>query len=159
MRLYVVLLVLSLLAEWLVYLVGTWTARFYWVLGRRDGEAFGRLCAWSVGLFAASALVKSLAHWVATGIAVKSRKILTHRLHHAYFQWPVFVRLNLGQSPGVKSDMSRGAKTDETTVDNPDQRITQDVDRFTTSLQAVLERLIISPIVIAYYAYQTAAVR
>ena len=36
-----------------------------------------------------------------------------------------------------------------------DQRITQDVDRFTDQLTQALPDLVIAPIVIAYYTYQT----
>ncbi|KAF7731507.1 ATP-binding cassette sub- D member 4 [Apophysomyces ossiformis] len=39
-------------------------------------------------------------------------------------------------------------------MDNPDQRITQDIDKFAEVLREIVEKLIISPILIAYYTWQ-----
>jgi len=40
-------------------------------------------------------------------------------------------------------------------LDHPDQRITQDLDRFTSSLALVIAELITAPLIIALYSYLT----
>ncbi|KAJ3416237.1 hypothetical protein HDV05_002527 [Chytridiales sp. JEL 0842] len=43
-------------------------------------------------------------------------------------------------------------------IDNPDQTITQDVDKLTEQIRNIVETLIINPPLIVYYSYQTATI-
>lgn len=43
-------------------------------------------------------------------------------------------------------------------VDNPDQRITQDVDYFSTTFSSVLSSCISAPLIIGWYTYQTVTI-
>jgi ATP-binding cassette subfamily D (ALD) protein 4 len=39
-------------------------------------------------------------------------------------------------------------------VDNPDQRITQDIDKLADTLEQILEKLSISPVLVVFYTWQ-----
>ncbi|XP_054256046.1 lysosomal cobalamin transporter ABCD4 isoform X2 [Indicator indicator] len=66
------------------------------------------------------------------------RKSLTEYLHSCYFQGQVYYNLHV-----LRED-----------IDNPDQRISQDVERFCRQLSSMASKLIISPFTLAYYTYQ-----
>ncbi|XP_075610010.1 lysosomal cobalamin transporter ABCD4 isoform X10 [Balearica regulorum gibbericeps] len=69
---------------------------------------------------------------------VSWRKSLTEYLHSCYFQGQVYYNLHV-----LRED-----------IDNPDQRISQDVERFCRQLSSMASKLIISPFTLAYYTYQ-----
>ncbi|XP_034624442.1 ATP-binding cassette sub-family D member 4 isoform X4 [Trachemys scripta elegans] len=69
---------------------------------------------------------------------VSWRKTLTEYLHGYYFQGQVYYTLNV-----LRED-----------IDNPDQRISQDVERFCRQLSSMASKLIISPFTLGYYTYQ-----
>ncbi|XP_035757966.1 lysosomal cobalamin transporter ABCD4 isoform X1 [Egretta garzetta] len=69
---------------------------------------------------------------------VSWRKSLTEYLHSCYFQGQVYYSLHV-----LRED-----------IDNPDQRISQDVERFCRQLSSMASKLIISPFTLAYYTYQ-----
>ncbi|XP_014466768.1 lysosomal cobalamin transporter ABCD4 isoform X7 [Alligator mississippiensis] len=69
---------------------------------------------------------------------VSWRKTLTEDLHCQYFEGQVYYTLNV-----LHED-----------IDNPDQRISQDVERFCRQLSSMASKLIISPFTLAYYTYQ-----
>jgi ATP-binding cassette subfamily D (ALD) protein 4 len=39
-------------------------------------------------------------------------------------------------------------------LDNPDQRITQDVDKFSYTLRVLVQKLCVTPVLIVYYTYK-----
>ncbi|XP_034017493.1 ATP-binding cassette sub-family D member 4 isoform X2 [Thalassophryne amazonica] len=65
------------------------------------------------------------------------RKILTESLHTDYFHGRVYYTLNV-----LREDL-----------DNPDQRISQDVERLCKQMSTMASRLIISPFTLGYYTY------
>ncbi|XP_025946654.1 ATP-binding cassette sub-family D member 4 isoform X3 [Apteryx rowi] len=69
---------------------------------------------------------------------VSWRKSLTEYLHSCYFHGQVYYSLHV-----LRED-----------IDNPDQRISQDVERFCRQLSSMASKLIISPFTLAYYTYQ-----
>nr|XP_013795992.1 PREDICTED: ATP-binding cassette sub-family D member 4 isoform X1 [Apteryx mantelli mantelli]XP_013795993.1 PREDICTED: ATP-binding cassette sub-family D member 4 isoform X1 [Apteryx mantelli mantelli] len=69
---------------------------------------------------------------------VSWRKSLTEYLHSCYFYGQVYYSLHV-----LRED-----------IDNPDQRISQDVERFCRQLSSMASKLIISPFTLAYYTYQ-----
>lgn len=62
------------------------------------------------------------------------------------------------QTRYIAPDKFYGIANLDNTIDNPDQRITQDVDRFTESARQILETAAIVPGLIVYYSYQVAEI-
>ncbi|KAI0222791.1 ATP-binding cassette sub-family D member 4 [Lamellibrachia satsuma] len=93
----------------------------------------------AIGLVMAVAFVMATDKYICNVFYVTSRSIVTRHLHTEYFKDIHYYQLN------VLDD----------TIDNPDQRITQDVDRTCNKLSEIVARLLISPFTIAYYVYQT----
>lgn len=69
------------------------------------------------------------------------RKRLCQKLHGLYFVDNRYYEINVLH----KTDL----------VDNPDQRITQDVDKMSEQLSEILPDLIMAPFVILFYSYQS----
>ncbi|KAL1440262.1 hypothetical protein MTO96_044990 [Rhipicephalus appendiculatus] len=138
----VVLLLLSVAYEVIVYQLGLTTSQFYVVLGKKHWWGFLNQTAFCLGLIALVAFVKSGKQYVSSTVTVQWRQLLTKRLQELYFSGKVHYRVNVV----------------ETGIDNPDQRITQDVDRLCQVLCDIVPTLLISPFTIAYYSYQSFSV-
>ncbi|KAH8029520.1 hypothetical protein HPB51_001245 [Rhipicephalus microplus] len=138
----VVLLLLSVAYEIIVYQVGLTTSQFYVVLGKKHWWGFLNQTAFCLGLIALVAFVKSGKQYVSSTVTVQWRQLLTKRLQELYFSGKVHYRVNVA----------------ETGIDNPDQRITQDVARLCQVLCDIVPTLLISPFTIAYYSYQSFSV-
>ncbi|XP_028920309.1 lysosomal cobalamin transporter ABCD4 isoform X2 [Ornithorhynchus anatinus] len=82
--------------------------------------------------------LKSLDQFICNLLYVSWRKVLTEHLHRHYFLGRVYYTLNV-----LRDD-----------IDNPDQRISQDVERFCRQLSSISSRLLISPFTLVYYTYQ-----
>lgn len=136
--LFLILLGLSLAEQMLIYNTGLIPSQYYEVLGSRDEQGFRALIFVSLSFIIGTALGKSLVQYVSNLSYVKWRSLLTQYVHKGYFKHDSYYNLNvLDQS-----------------IDNPDQRITQDVDRFCKQFSQIIAALIISPFTIAYYTYQ-----
>ncbi|XP_026375300.1 lysosomal cobalamin transporter ABCD4 isoform X2 [Ursus maritimus] len=83
-------------------------------------------------------MLKSFDQFTCNLLYVSWRKDLTEHLHRCYFRGRVYYTLNV-----LRDD-----------VDNPDQRISQDVERFCRQLSSMASKLIISPFTLIYYTYQ-----
>ncbi|XP_032998636.1 ATP-binding cassette sub-family D member 4 isoform X3 [Lacerta agilis] len=83
-------------------------------------------------------MLKSFDQFIRNLMYVSWRKTLTEYLHGYYFQGQVYYTLNILHEE----------------IDNPDQRISQDVERFCKQLSSMASKLIISPFTLAYYTYQ-----
>lgn len=124
--------------EYIVYQVGLIASGFYKTLGEKDLEGFWIQTSHSLGLIFAVAFVKSTTQFVQKVLSVTFRKLLCQASHRLYFSDIRFYQLNC---------LDR-------CVDNPDQRMTQDIDKFCTTYCEVLPKLIVSPFTIGYYCYQ-----
>ncbi|XP_057881835.1 lysosomal cobalamin transporter ABCD4 isoform X3 [Melospiza georgiana] len=82
--------------------------------------------------------LKSFDQFICNMMYVNWRKSLTEYLHRCYFQGQVYYNLLV-----LRED-----------IDNPDQRISQDVERFCRQLSSMAGKLVISPFTLAYYTYQ-----
>ncbi|XP_055216896.2 lysosomal cobalamin transporter ABCD4 isoform X3 [Gorilla gorilla gorilla] len=89
-------------------------------------------------LIVLNSTLKSFDQFTCNLLYVSWRKDLTEHLHHLYFQGRVYYTLNV-----LRDD-----------IDNPDQRISQDVERFCRQLSSMASKLIISPFTLVYYTYQ-----
>uniref|UniRef100_A0A2K5CIV1 ABC transmembrane type-1 domain-containing protein n=1 Tax=Aotus nancymaae TaxID=37293 RepID=A0A2K5CIV1_AOTNA len=92
----------------------------------------------SLPLASPTAQLKSFDQFTCNLLYVSWRKDLTEHLHRLYFQGRVYYTLNV-----LRDD-----------IDNPDQRISQDVERFCRQLSSMASKLIVSPFTLVYYTYQ-----
>lgn len=132
------LLCVTLLEQLVIYQVGLIPSQYYGVLGNKDLDGFKALTLLAVTLIVLNSTLKSFDQFTCNLLYVSWRKDLTEHLHHLYFRARVYYTLNV-----LRDD-----------IDNPDQRISQDVERFCRQLSSVTSKLIISPFTLTYYTYQ-----
>ncbi|XP_011836909.1 PREDICTED: ATP-binding cassette sub-family D member 4 isoform X2 [Mandrillus leucophaeus] len=89
-------------------------------------------------LIVLNSTLKSFDQFTCNLLYVSWRKDLTEHLHCLYFRGRVYYTLNV-----LRDD-----------IDNPDQRISQDVERFCRQLSSMASKLIVSPFSLVYYTYQ-----
>lgn len=136
--LFAFLLVLSLFEQYLIYNVGIISSKYYKVLGDKDLHGFWMATISSVLFIMAEAFVKSTSTYTSNILQVSWRQLLTRAIHRQYFKRINYYRFN------VLDDQ----------LDNPDQRLTQDVNRMCQVFSEISATIIISPFTIAYYTYQ-----
>ncbi|KAK7504347.1 hypothetical protein BaRGS_00004651, partial [Batillaria attramentaria] len=137
----VFLLLLSLLEQVLIYNIGLIASGYFKVLGNKDRDGFTTHTIKSVLLILAEAFIKSTINYVASMLHVTWRGAICRKLHSKYFSNILYYHINVVDK----------------TIDNPDQRITQDVDRLTDTFSTVFVPLVISPFTIGYYMYQASS--
>ncbi|XP_054682831.1 lysosomal cobalamin transporter ABCD4 isoform X2 [Grus americana] len=135
---FLTLLGVALLEQLVIYQVGVIPSQYYEVLGNKDFSAFKKLTAVALTLIVVNSTLKSFDQFICNMMYVSWRKSLTEYLHSCYFQGQVYYNLHV-----LRED-----------IDNPDQRISQDVERFCRQLSSMASKLIISPFTLAYYTYQ-----
>nr|XP_008514643.1 PREDICTED: ATP-binding cassette sub-family D member 4 isoform X1 [Equus przewalskii] len=135
---FLTLLCVALLEQLVIYQVGLIPSQYYGVLGNKDLDGFKTLTFLAVVLIVLNSMLKSFDQFICNLLYVSWRKDLTEHLHHLYFRGRVYYTLNV-----LRDD-----------VDNPDQRISQDVERFCRQLSSMASKLIISPFTLVYYTYQ-----
>ncbi|XP_061854431.1 lysosomal cobalamin transporter ABCD4 isoform X4 [Colius striatus] len=135
---FLTLLCVALLEQLIIYQVGVIPSQYYEVLGNKDFSGFKTLTAVALTLIVVNSTLKSFDQFICNMMYVSWRKSLTEYLHSCYFQGQVYYSLNV-----LRED-----------IDNPDQRISQDVERFCKQLSSMASKLIISPFTLAYYTYQ-----
>ncbi|XP_052638668.1 lysosomal cobalamin transporter ABCD4 isoform X7 [Harpia harpyja] len=135
---FLTLLCVALLEQLVIYQVGVIPSQYYEVLGNKDFSGFKTLTAVALTLIVANSTLKSFDQFICNMMYVSWRKSLTEYLHSCYFQGQVYYSLHV-----LHED-----------IDNPDQRISQDVERFCRQLSSMASKLIISPFTLAYYMYQ-----
>ncbi|XP_056150311.1 ATP-binding cassette sub-family D member 4 [Lampris incognitus] len=137
MLMFATLFSITLTEQLLVFQVGILPSQFYKVLADKDYAAFRNLVGLAVMLIVVNSTLKSLDQYICSQMYVGWRRTLTESLHAAYFQGRVYYTLNV-----LRDD-----------IDNPDQRISQDVERLCKQMSTMASRLIISPFTLAYYTY------
>jgi ABC-type uncharacterized transport system fused permease/ATPase subunit len=125
--------------EYNVYLTGLIPSQFIYVLDTRDMSGFKRALWMSTVTVVSVSICKSAGLLVSGLLYVRGRGLIVRRLHQLYFRGINYYHVNV---------------TDHS-IDNPDQRITQDVDKFCDQMTQVLPNIILSPAIIAYYTYKT----
>lgn len=138
----IALLVASALTEVCIYYIGTLTSRFYSILLDRNFDVFLVWIAKGAGLFALSGLLKATQKLVQGRVHIRGRSVLTSALHEVYFDEQRLNFYHWNTSPSL-------------CLDNVDQRQTQDVDLLTASWSHLIGSTILTPFLIAYYAYET----
>ncbi|KAG0410430.1 hypothetical protein HPB47_012449 [Ixodes persulcatus] len=132
------LLVLAICYEFVAYQVGLISSKYYVVLGEKDLHGFWMQTLMAVGLIFAISKMRALRTFVANTAGVQWRRILTEDLQGLYFSAKNHYTLNVL----------------ETTLDNPDQRMSQDVDRFCRKLAEALPPTFVAPFTTCYYIYK-----
>ncbi|CEG76689.1 hypothetical protein RMATCC62417_11549 [Rhizopus microsporus] len=135
--LYITFVCIGIGYEIIVYFVGLIPSNFYTILTSRDLAGFIRYIPTCLLLVFAVATCKSLLKFMGELFAIKTRRLLTVHLQHRYIKSKMVYNLLMNQY-----------------VDNPDQRITQDVDKFAETLQQIITNLIIAPLMAIYYTYK-----
>lgn len=166
--------------EVVVYRVGLLSGRYYKCLSDQDLPAFWHLTLIAVLYIIVNSILKSIKDFLASLLSIMWRKQLTQSLHKMYFTRMRFYYLQMnGSGSGTSGGCGVAAGSQETTatnptttddstacvqplnldfnadrLDNPDQRITQDVNSLCVSLSSIIPLLIITPFVIGWYGYQ-----
>ncbi|XP_070611035.1 lysosomal cobalamin transporter ABCD4 isoform X2 [Erythrolamprus reginae] len=135
---FLTLLVVALLTQLIIYQVGLIPSQYFSVLGKKDLYGFNKLTGVALILILLNSLLKSLDQFICNLMYVSWRKTLTEYLHGYYFRGQEYYILNVLHEE----------------IDNPDQRISQDVERFCRQLSSMASKLIISPFTLVYYTYQ-----
>ena len=120
-----------------VALTGSVAGRFYQALLDRDRAAFRAATLSSLALYALVTAVVTAHAAFTEFLALRWRRRLTGALHAAYFRGGAFHAL-------AKSGSD---------VDNPDQRIQRDAERFCTALAQTLRVYMAAPFGAAYYTW------
>nr|XP_055038891.1 ATP-binding cassette sub-family D member 4 isoform X1 [Misgurnus anguillicaudatus] len=137
-RMFMTLLGVTLSVQLVIYQVGLIPSQFYGILSEKNYSRFKDLVLFAVLLILINSTLKSLDQYVSSLLYVSWRKSLTEELHDTYFQGRVYYTLNV-----LHKD-----------IDNPDQRISQDVERLCKQMSTMASRLLVSPFTISYYTYQ-----
>ncbi|XP_015910314.1 lysosomal cobalamin transporter ABCD4 [Parasteatoda tepidariorum] len=136
--LLVLICLFALLEQYLVYNVGIIPSGFYKVLGEKDLNGFWLQVLKASLIIIAICFVISCKKYIINVFYVSSREVLTDKLHSMYFNKNIFYIMNT-----FKYDFT----------DNPDQRITQDIDKFCKQFSSVINPFVIFPFTTAYYSY------
>lgn len=135
----VLICLMALLEQYLVYNVGMLPSGFYKVLGDKSWNAFWMQLLKAILLILAICSVLACKKYITNIFYVTAREVLTNKLHLMYFCKHKFYYLNNYRY---------------TLADNPDQRITQDVDKFCKKFSTIIEPFVIAPFTISYYSYK-----
>lgn len=103
------------------YYIGIFIPQFYTVFLEKDLSGFQTLILSLLGLIIAASAAKGLTSFLGGYFAWVSRKALVSHIHSHYVK-----EGSLYETVGREKDR----------IDNPDQRVTQDVDKFTLSVRA-----------------------
>ena len=120
------------------YYLGMIPSGFYRVLEDRDKNGFYHQLWVSSWWVLAIVLIRSCKSYAAGALYIQWRWNLTEKLHSSYLRNKSYYDINC---------LSHG-------IDNPDMRITQDVDKLVDTLHSIVLQLVVFPGVVAYYTYK-----
>ena len=129
----VLLLVLAIATEVSASLIMTVNGEFYRSITSSDRKLFLTNLLWALGVVAAVGVLKAGQMVCKEMCALRWRQQLVRSTSLEYFSNRTYYRCE---------------------YDNPDQRMSQDIDRLTTAFSELLAGSVIIPGIIAYYTYQ-----
>ncbi|KAK3094074.1 hypothetical protein FSP39_023870, partial [Pinctada imbricata] len=135
---FIKLTFLSVSEQVVIFNIGNIPSQYYKVFGEKDAEGFRDKTIFALVLIVSEAFIKSTNTYVTSVLYITWRGEITRRVHDLYFKDVLYYSIN------VLSDL-----------DNPDQRITMDIDRLCNSFSLMFAPLILSPFTIAYYLYKS----
>ncbi|XP_056022502.1 lysosomal cobalamin transporter ABCD4-like isoform X2 [Ostrea edulis] len=132
------LLLLGLLEQVVIFYIGNIPSKYYKVFGDRDMSGFREKTIMAVFLICGEAFIKASTVYLASVLYIKWRGCINDKIHKLYFKDLVYYNINVAGK-----------------IDNPDQRITQDLDRLCDNFSQIFAPIIIAPFTIAYYLYKS----
>lgn len=130
------LLSTTIASEFLIFKMGLLTSNFYLYSINKDLALFKQLCINALLLILLLSFIKSIMHYTAGRLSLTLRSLITLNLHPLYIS-------------------KKNLYWVQDKCDNPDQRITQDIQLLTQDFRVLLEALCINPLLIIYYTYKT----
>lgn len=155
--LFIILIIVLVSLEFIVYQVGLVPSKFYKVLSEKNLDVFWHIVLISIGLISVNSFVKSLVDYLSKLLGLIWRKSLTKQIHEQYFANKNFYYIQKQDqlsNNGVTRQEYHFVTNDKFKLDNPDQRITQDIDYLLDSITIIIPKLLISPFLIFYYGYK-----
>ncbi|GAB6024536.1 ATP-binding cassette sub- D member 4 [Chamberlinius hualienensis] len=137
--LFYLLILVAVIEQVLIYNVGLISSKYYIVLGSRDLNGFWSATETSILYIIALVLVMSSRSYICNVTYVCWRQLLCSSIHQYYFFHNNYYHLNVIGS----------------TIDNPDQRVTQDVDKMCNVWSQIIAVIVVAPFRIGYYTYAT----
>ncbi|KCV70069.1 hypothetical protein H696_03532 [Fonticula alba] len=138
---YLVAIMTALLEQVFVYFVGMVPSTMYMSLVGRDLDMFLHATVSGLVKVMLVAVTMTVSSLLRDMLVVHMRRRLTRYLHERYFRaHNIFGILQ------------------KTAIDNPDQRITTDVQQFCEQTGEVLSKVVIWPVLVGYYTYQSAVI-
>eukprot|EP00158_Paraphelidium_tribonemae_P006789 Partr_v1_DN27974_c4_g1_i2_m11868 putative ATP-binding cassette, sub-family D (ALD), member len=149
---YLSVLIMASGVEVLIYFMGQVASKFFRIFTSRDlWHTFPSLLGLSLLVFALAAVLKALLHYAAGRFQVRCRRLLTLHIHAIYFDRCNFYSWN-SQSSSVPLVHSNSG---DVAIDNPDQRISDDIFKFSEVLGGVIEKCAILPVLLVYYSVKS----
>ena len=141
--LFILLLTLCLGQQLVYYQIGLSSSKFMQVLGyiRVNTYSFKVLLFETFLLIVTVSIFNSATNLVSSYLYLNWRDFFTRELHKSYLNQSAYYFIIF-----------------EGNIDNIDQRVTQDVDKFCLQLSSIAAKIIISPFTIIYYSVQCYAV-
>ncbi|CAL4131117.1 unnamed protein product, partial [Meganyctiphanes norvegica] len=134
-----VLLLACCAEQFLAYYTGLIASGYYAVYSSNDYPQFVQHTLQSTGLIISMAIVLSGKQFIERMLYIVWRQVLCQSLHKRYFSGINYYTLNI-----------RDKK-----MDNPDQRMTEDINKLCDLLGTITTKVIIAPFIISYYTYTT----
>ncbi|KAL3083025.1 hypothetical protein niasHS_010827 [Heterodera schachtii] len=133
----VAVLLFSIADQVATYCLGVLPKQFHILLGSREESAFDRLVVMAFGLVFFKAASFALIKLLSSLLYLRCRRIFGFVMHRLYFKRHAFYNLT-------------------NSLDNPDQRMTQDIEKCTRIFACeLLGPLLLSPFVVFFYTYLT----
>ncbi|KAK3802731.1 hypothetical protein RRG08_001993 [Elysia crispata] len=129
------LVLLCLLEQVVIYYVGLVPSKYSKIFLDKDKSQFFKHTLYAVGLILAEVFILSTKTYVGSVLYITWRGNLCRVLHDIYFKDILYYQLNVVDK----------------SIDNPDQRMTQDVDRMCNTFSQVLVPIAILPFTTGYY--------
>lgn len=131
----------TLSVEFVSAYIMTLISGIYYTISSGDTAGFYSLLIQALVIVSVLSLVVALKKLSIDACAIQWREDLVLRLHRVYFK------------RYVSFDMQHGVIQHSSIIDNPDQRIQQDCDKFTTSVSQAIATLVPMPGVLIYYTW------
>ncbi|KAI2801876.1 hypothetical protein RDWZM_000668 [Blomia tropicalis] len=146
----VFLVVLCAIQEILIYHVGLLSAQFYYILLLKDVHKFYLQLIITFMLILFMSIVKSGSKYVTSVLYIEWRQHISDLLIEKYFQDVNYYSLN----QATHLNQCDGGDIGHNKIENIDQRLSHDIDKFCSELSAILSKIILSPFTVLYYSFQ-----
>ncbi|XP_014787531.1 lysosomal cobalamin transporter ABCD4 isoform X2 [Octopus bimaculoides] len=133
------LLLLSMLEQFIIYKLGLIPSQYYKILGNKDAVSFKSITIRALLIIVTEAFISSTLRYTVSMLHIQWREHLTLTFHKEYFKDVLYYYVNM---------FSRD-------IDNPDQRIAEDINNMCDTFSQIFAPIILAPFIIGYYVHQT----